>query len=128
MSRLVNRRIRLFLALLTVGFAGLFVRAAWLQGIKAQSLSRLGQTQHREDVTLPASRGTIFDRMGVRIALGERATTVYADPMQIRQPHRVAVKIANALGLDPDQLYPKLADRSRGFVYLARQADATRAA
>jgi cell division protein FtsI (penicillin-binding protein 3) len=128
MSRLVNRRIRLFLAVLTVGFAGLFLRAAWLQGIRAQSLSRLGQTQHREKVTLPASRGTIFDRMGVRIALGERATTVYADPMQISHPRRVAVKVARALGLDPAKLYPKLADRSRGFVYVARQADAGRAA
>src|SRR5437870_3405023 len=124
MRRLVNRRIRLFLAVLTVGFGALFLRAAWLQGIRAQSLSRLGQTQHREEVTLPASRGTIFDRMGVRIALGERATTVYADPMRIAQPRRVAVKVGRALGLDPELIYSKLADRSRGFVYLARQAAA----
>jgi cell division protein FtsI (penicillin-binding protein 3) len=128
MSRLVNRRIRLFLALLTVGFCGLFVRAAWLQGIKAQSLSRLGQTQHRESVTLPASRGTIFDSMGVRLALGEQATTVYADPMLIKQPRRVATEVGRVLGVDPGALYPKLADRSRGFVYVARQADAARAA
>ena len=128
MSRLVNRRIRLFLAVLIVGFAGLFLRAAWLQGIKAQSLSRLGLTQHREEVTLPASRGTIFDRTGVRIAIDERATTVYANPLQIKQPRRVANQVAQALGLDPAVVYPKLADRSRGFVYLARQADAGRAA
>ena len=84
MSRLVNRRIRLFLAVLVAGFAVLFLRAAWLQGVRAQSLSRLGRTQHREEVTLPAVRGTIFDRMGLRLALGEQATTVYADPLQIR--------------------------------------------
>ena len=128
MSRLVNRRIRFLLAVLTVGFGGLFVRAAWLQGVRAQSLSRLGQTQHREEVTLPASRGTIFDRMGVRIALGERATTIYANPMQIQHPQRVANEVARVLGLDPEVLYPQLADRSRGFVYIARQADAARAA
>ena len=128
MSRLVNRRIRLFLVALIVGFAGLFLRAAWLQGIRAQSLSRLGLTQHREEVIIPASRGTIFDRTGVRVALGESATTVYADPMPIRQPRRVAKEVAQVLALDPDALYPKLADRSRGFVYLARQADAGKAA
>src|SRR5438552_2402232 len=128
MSRLVNRRIRLFLAVLVAGFAVLFLRAAWLQGVRAQSLSRLGRTQHREEVTLPAVRGTIFDRMGLRLALGEQATTVYADPMQIREPRRVAATVGRALGLDPDALYPKLADRTRGFVYLARQADAARAA
>ena len=97
MSRLVNRRIRLFLVALVLGFGGLFLRAAWLQGIKAQSLSRLGLTQHREEVTIPASRGTIFDRTGVRIALGESATTVYADPLQIRQPRRVATEVAQTL-------------------------------
>src|SRR5919198_1024372 len=128
MSRLVNRRIRLFLLLLTGAFASLFLRAAWLQGIRAQSLSRLGQTQHREEVTLPATRGTIFDRMGVRLALGEQATTVYADPMQISAPQKVATAVSRALGLDEDAVLAKLADRSRGFVYLARQADAERAA
>jgi cell division protein FtsI/penicillin-binding protein 2 len=128
MSRLVNRRIRLLLAVLTFAFAGLFLRAAWLQGVRAQSLSRLGQTQHREQVVLPAARGTIFDSTGVRLALGEQAMTVYADPMQIRDPRRVAVAAGRALRLDPDRLYRKLADRTRGFVYVARQADAAQAA
>src|SRR5919201_6444042 len=123
MSRLVNRRIRLLLALLTFGFGGLFLRAAWLQGIRAQSLSRLGQTQQREDVTLPASRGTIFDRTGVQLALGEQATTVYADPLQIRNPRAVAVAAGRALGLDPSRLYPRLADRTHGFVYVERQGE-----
>jgi len=128
MSRLVNRRIRLFLMVLALAFVGLFVRAAWLQGIRAQSLSRLGQTQHREEVTVPATRGTIFDRMGFPIAVGEQATTVYADPMQIHNPRRVALLAGHALGLDPAALLPELADRSRGFVYLQRQADPIKAA
>ena len=127
MSRLVNRRIRLFLLILVAAFGGLFLRAAWLQGIRAASLSRLGQTQHREEVTLPAARGTIFDRTGVQLALGEQATTVYADPMQIANPRSVATKVAETLGLDPTAVYEKLADRTRGFVYLERQADAYRA-
>src|SRR5919204_3022462 len=108
MSRLVNRRIRLLLALLTFGFGGLFLPAAWLQGIRAQSLSRLGQTQQREDVTLPASRGTIFDRTGVQLALGETATTVYADPLQIRDPVAVAPVVAHTLRMDPKDVYAKL--------------------
>jgi cell division protein FtsI (penicillin-binding protein 3) len=128
MNRLVNRRIRFFLLLLTAAFGGLLLRAAWLQGVRAQSLSRLGQTQHREDVILPAGRGTIFDRTGVPLALGEQATTVYADPMQIRDPRAVAGAVSRALGLDSTAVYVRLADRTRGFVYLDRQADATQAA
>ena len=79
MNRLVNRRIRLLLAVLTFAFGGLLLRATWLQGVRAESLARMGQTQHRESVALPASRGTIFDRTGVELGLGERATTVYAN-------------------------------------------------
>jgi cell division protein FtsI/penicillin-binding protein 2 len=127
-SRLVNRRIRTLLLVLTAAFAGLFLRAAWLQGVRAASLSRLGQTQHREQVTLPAGRGTIFDRTGLRLALGEQATTVYADPLQITNPRAVANAVARTLRLDPSAVYEKVADRTRGFVYLDRQADAFRAA
>jgi cell division protein FtsI/penicillin-binding protein 2 len=34
-------------------------------------------------VTIPAGRGTIYDRRGVELALGEPATTVFANPKQI---------------------------------------------
>src|SRR5919198_3030996 len=128
MSRVVNRRIRLLLFVLAAAFGALFLRAAWLQAIRAQSLSRLGETQHREEVTLPASRGTIFDRMGVQLALGEQATTVYADPLQIRNPRAVAGIVGRVLGTVPARLYPRLADRTHGFVYVERQADPARAA
>ena len=83
MNRHVNRRIRLFLGVLVFAFAGLLLRATWLQSVRAESLSALGSTQHRESVTLPAGRGTIYDRVGLELALGEQATTVYANPMQI---------------------------------------------
>ena len=128
MNRLVNRRIRLFLAALTLAFGGLLVRAGWLQGVRAESLSSVGRTQHREDVTIPAGRGTIYDRKGVELALGEQATTVYANPMQVTRPRATALAVKRTLGLDADSLLPKLADRSRGFVYIARQADPAQAA
>ncbi|TML29730.1 MAG: penicillin-binding protein 2 [Actinobacteria bacterium] len=128
MNRLVNRRIRLLLAVLTLAFGGLFLRATWLQGVRAESLARLGQTQHRESVTLPASRGTIYDRAGVELGLGERATTVYANPKQIVNPRAAAVAVERTLGLDANRVYPELADRTRGFVYVERQADPAQAA
>jgi cell division protein FtsI (penicillin-binding protein 3) len=127
-GRVVNRRIRLFLVALILAFGGLLLRAVWLQGVRAESLSSLGRTQHREAVTIPAGRGTIYDRSGVELALGERATTVYVNPMQITNPRRAAVAVERTLGLDADRLYPILADRSRGFVYVARQADPAQAA
>jgi cell division protein FtsI (penicillin-binding protein 3) len=127
-NRLVNRRIRLFLAALTIAFGGLLMRATWLQGVRAESLSRLARTQHRTTVAIPAGRGTIYDRSGVELALGERATTVYANPKQIANPRSAAIAAGRALGVDPEPLFARLADRTRGFVYVARQADPAQAA
>jgi len=127
-NRLVNRRIRLFLAVLGFAFAGLLLRATWLQSVRAESLSSMGRTQHRESVTIPAGRGTIFDRSGLELALGERATTVYANPMQIANPRQAALAVDRTLGVNADKIFPSLADRSHGFVYVARQADPARAA
>jgi len=126
-TRVVNRRIRLFLAALVLAFGLLLMRAAWLQGVRAQSLSRLARTQHREQVTIPAGRGTIYDRTGVQLALGEQAITVYANPHQITNPRAAADAASRALGVDEGPLLAKLGDRSHGFVYVARQADARRA-
>jgi cell division protein FtsI/penicillin-binding protein 2 len=127
-NRLVNRRIRLLLMMLTFAFGGLLLRATWLQGVRAESLARLGQTQHRESVTLPASRGTLYDRTGVELGLGEQATTIYANPMQIVNPRAASLAVERTLGLDASRIYPELADRTRGFVYVERQADPAQAA
>jgi cell division protein FtsI (penicillin-binding protein 3) len=127
-NRLVNRRIRLFLAAIVIAFGALLLRATWLQSVRAESLSALGRNQHREAVTIPAGRGTIYDRSGVELALGESATTVYANPMQITNARKAAVAVERTLGVDADRLYPLLADRTKGFVYVARQADPAQAA
>ena len=118
-----NRRIRLLLLVFGVALAGLYGRAFWLQAVQAGSLERLASTQHRATVSLPAGRGTIFDRTGVPLAMGTEATTVYADPRRIANPWETALAAARTLGVDPEEANAELSDRSRHFVYLARQAD-----
>jgi cell division protein FtsI (penicillin-binding protein 3) len=125
--KVANRRIRLLLACFVVLFGIAFLRAAWLQGVRASSFNRLAASQHSEDVTIPAARGTIYDRGGLQLAIGEQATTVYADPQQVRDPTREAAVAAQILHLDPSQLATELADRTLGFVYVERKADPARA-
>jgi len=122
-ARLVNRRIRLLVGVFACVFAATFMRAAWLQAVEAQGLNALASSQHRETLTVPARRGTIYDRTGSELAIGARAITVYANPKQVRDPRSLAEQVGAALEIDPGELYPLLADRSRGFVYLARKAD-----
>src|SRR5215475_9226760 len=121
-TRVVNSRLRLLLLAILVTFAVLGARAAWLQTVRAPALARLAQKQAKFDLKLPASRGTIYDRLGTPLAIGEQATDVVADPMQISEPRREARIAAKVLGIPFRQVYRELADRSRGFVYVQRKA------
>ena len=126
--KVADRRLRLLLAVFALAFAVAFLRAAWLQGVRASSFAQLATKQHSEDVTVPPARGTIFDRGGLQLAIGEQATTVYADPRLVSEPRREAAIAATLLRLDPTQVYTELADRTRGFVYVARKANPALAA
>jgi cell division protein FtsI (penicillin-binding protein 3) len=126
-ARLSNRRIRLLLVCFTLAFLGIFGRAVWLQAVHARPLDRIARGQHHANVELPAARGSIVDRNGLELAIGKHAVTVYANPRHVADPRATAIAAGRVLRIDPDRLYGKLADRSRGFVYLARKADPKRA-
>ncbi|HEY1315614.1 MAG TPA: penicillin-binding protein 2 [Gaiella sp.] len=128
---MTDKRTNVRIRLLLVGFGLLFVvtfaRAAWIQVVRAPSFEAMASRQHRQTIEIPAGRGTIFDRTGEPLAIGEQAITVYADPRNVVAPKKAAVKAAEALDLSADELYPKLRDRSKQFVYIDRKADALRA-
>ena len=127
-ERRSNRRIRLLLGVFALVFAGTLARAVWLQGVQASTLEQMASRQHQATTEIPAGRGTIYDRTGEPLAIGEEATTIYADPRSVKEPRKVALAVAKTLGLDAEKLYPLLSDHSRHFVYVKRKADPAKAA
>jgi cell division protein FtsI (penicillin-binding protein 3)/stage V sporulation protein D (sporulation-specific penicillin-binding protein) len=127
-DRLADRRIRLLLVLFLLVFAGVFARAVWLQGVKAAGLSTMAERQHRESITIPAGRGTVYDRTGVQLAIGEQTTTIYADPAQVTQPQQLALAAHQILGVPATALFAQLLKKNTHFVYVQRFADPTLAA
>ena len=126
-DRRANSRIRL----LVLGFAALFAvalgRAAWIQVIDGSAYAAMASKQQRETIEIPAGRGTILDRTGEPLAIGELATTVYADPRHVVSPRRAAIKAGETLGIDPNAVFPGLSDNSKQFVFLDRKADPAKA-
>jgi cell division protein FtsI/penicillin-binding protein 2 len=118
-----NRRIRLLLGFFVLIFALALGRAAWLQVVHAATLGKQAQRMHEETTTVPASRGSILDRAGVELAIGEQTTTVYADPHLVTQPRALAVAAQAAFGVDANALYPQLLRKNTHFLYIARFAD-----
>jgi len=101
--------------------------AAWLQAVNGDAYAAMAIRQHRETVIVPAARGTIFDRNGEPLAIGERATTVYANPRQVDRPRDVTLAAVQELDVEPGVVFPLLTDRSKGFVYVSRKVDPLRA-
>jgi cell division protein FtsI (penicillin-binding protein 3) len=126
--RIVNSRLRLLLLLILVVFGALGARTAYLQTVRAAPLSAAATSQTKTSIVLPAGRGTIFDRLGTPLAIGEQATNVIADPMQITDPRGEAKVAARVLGISERVVYKALSDHSRGFVYVERKAPPGKAA
>ena len=127
-QRTSNRRIRLMLGFFVLVFAGTLARAVWLQGVEAGTLSGLATGQHRRTIDLPAGRGTIVDRTGEPLAIGEQAVSVTANPHLIVNPRSLARTVGRDLELDPNAVYDLLTDRTKGFVWIKRKADPVQAA
>ena len=126
-ERRANHRIRLLLLSFGLLFVIAIARAAYVQAAQHDRFAKMATTQHRETIEVPAGRGTIYDRTGEPLAIGEQATTIYANPRNIVDAQRAAVVTGKTLGLKADDLYPVLKDRSKGFVYVTRKADPIKA-
>jgi cell division protein FtsI/penicillin-binding protein 2 len=125
---LIHRRIGLLFA----GFLGLLVfaglKATWLGTVKASSLKHAATTQQVETISIPARRGPIIDRNGIELAVSEPADDIAVTPYLIKDAPATAKLLSKLIDKPEDELLPKLARRGTGFVYLARQVPAERAA
>ncbi len=119
--RLIDRRIGLIFALFLLLLGAATARAAWVGTAGSGDLKARAATQQVEELEVPARRGTITDRNGVELAVSEDSVTVFGNPLQIKDPAAVAAKLAPLVGKDEQELTELLADRSTGFVYLARK-------
>jgi cell division protein FtsI (penicillin-binding protein 3) len=124
-TRVVEKRIGLLFAMFLMLLTLAALRATWLGTVRSGSLSERAVSQQIQNVEDPAERGTIYDRNGVELAVSEDSTTVVANPLQIKDPVRVAGRLAPLMGMKEDELLRKLSDRSTGFVYLRRKMDST---
>jgi len=99
-------------------------------GVKLADLQVLRPTDYRElsvdqrvfEQTLPAERGTIFDRNGVELAVSVPTSAIFVDPKLVEDPAAEAAQLAQVLGLDVAPIEAAMAASNR-FGYVARQVD-----
>jgi cell division protein FtsI (penicillin-binding protein 3) len=115
------------LIVLAVILVGLIVRVAQLQTTEADTLRSAAADQWTRSVTIPAQRGTVFDRHGAELAMSVPAVTVSINPKLIDNGPATVQVLDDLLDLSDDETAELLAEiesKDRGFVFVRRQADA----
>ncbi len=118
-------RSRVVLFVLFAAFAGLAVRAVWLQGFSTSNefLQKQGKSRYERLIELPATRGKIMDRNGQVLASSLPVKAVWAIPEDVlKSPPEKLRQLARLLDMSDAELHKKL-DSDRTFVYLKRQVE-----
>lgn len=87
-----------------------------------QSLLEKASRQHRRLIPVVGRRGSIYDRHGRELAVSLVAASVFAQPREVRDPERVALKLSPLLNLPAQEIVRKL-ESDRTFVWLKRRID-----
>lgn len=106
---------------------GVVVRVAFLQTAEAGTLRSAATDQWTRSTTIAAQRGTVFDRHGAELAMSVPAATISINPKLIENGPATVQLLDDLLDLPDDtttELLNDIETKDRGFVFVARQADA----
>jgi cell division protein FtsI (penicillin-binding protein 3) len=116
-----RKRLVLVVGVLAAASLGLIARAVDLQVVHQAFLQKQGDARFLRDVPIPVSRGTIYDRNGVPLAVSTPMLSLWANPDELLQHTDRIPELARALGVNAVDLARKLETRNgREFVYLRR--------
>ncbi|MDQ4005964.1 MAG: penicillin-binding protein 2, partial [Actinomycetota bacterium] len=116
-----GRLVALF-GVLSLAFVAIAGRLVLLQVRDGRQYTELAEAQRVRRVSLPAERGTIFDRSMNELALSLPASAVYANPQLIDDRRAASERLADALAMPPQEI-DRLLQADAPFVYLARRVD-----
>jgi len=118
----VRKRITMVLITAVILFSGLIFRLGWVQLVEGDRLREEALEIRMNDVPVEAKRGIIYDRNGNELVSSVSVDSAYAFPPLVADKRTAADKIAEALGLDKEDVYQKLTS-DVGFVWLKRRID-----
>ncbi|CAN7496965.1 stage V sporulation protein D [Paenibacillus sp. LjRoot56] len=106
----VTVRRRLFTALIigTVIFTALIIRLAYVQLWIGQDLAKLAENSWRREIGFAPKRGEIQDRNGLTLTYSMSTPTLVAIPIQIKDAHATAAKLAEVLDGNEEDIYKQI--------------------
>ncbi|MGD2130873.1 MAG: penicillin-binding protein 2, partial [Lysobacterales bacterium] len=115
-------RLYAFLVFLLLCSVALVARAVNLQVVDTEFLQDQGEARYLREVTVPTRRGNILDRNGEPLAVSTPVDSVWVNPKELLQSPEDIEPLAQALGVEADEIERRLTQRSaREFVWLRRR-------
>jgi cell division protein FtsI (penicillin-binding protein 3) len=105
-----------FFALLVAAFG----RATNLQVNQKDRLKAFAEDQYVRAMEIPARRGEIVDRRGVKLASSVEVDSVWIDPSMLPDLRTAARQLAKVLNLDGKELQERM-EKGRRFAWVKRQ-------
>jgi len=99
----------------------LLLRLYDLQCRRFDLYTRRARIQHNQRVRILAWRGKIYDRNGSVLAMSVARPALWADPGMIADAARTARVVSEITGLAYEQVYGRITNRARRFVWLSKQ-------
>ncbi len=128
---LVQLRRRAGVVVTLVGLAWLVIagRLVQIQGLQQAELTARATRQRVVIEEVPPRPGDIYDAQGRLLATTIQAPSLYLVPLELREAWPVAQGLAEALGLDADELYERIGrNRDKQFLWVERRLTEERAA
>ncbi|MGN1208508.1 MAG: penicillin-binding transpeptidase domain-containing protein [Christensenellales bacterium] len=107
----MQKRLLVFLVLVTFIFSALICRLFYIQLISAENLLKRGESQWVRDLPLNATRGTIYDKNGIPLAVSYTSYNIYVRAVSVKDASRVTKALQDILLVDYEQTYQKVTNR-----------------
>lgn len=121
---IIRKRItKLFLIVGAVLFL-LVGRLAWIQFVQGEWLRQKAIENRMDDVKVPATRGTIYDRNGKELVASVSADSIMAFPADVKkgEPEKIAWELAAILNVDYKEVYKKIT-QNKSSVWIKRKVE-----
>jgi len=105
---------------LIIVFITLAVHIGRIQLVDHEKYIKLAKAQQCKKIELPARRGSILDRNGIKLAESLQVGSVYVDPSEIEDISTVAYQLSKLLKLNSSKLVKQL-NRDKRFIWIKRK-------
>lgn len=116
-------RIKVIQLLIILWMLAIGAKLLWLQVKQHEWLLARAANQQQAEIELSPMRGVIYDRNGHELARSVTVKSLYASPVDIADPVRIADTLSSLLDVDRDDLYRRLTSGKAAVVVKRRLDD-----